>query len=97
MHGLNMGLHHLLLLFGAFCRPFGAAHAHCEICGAGLNMEGCHERQIRAVFGRMKVRKPILDKVQTCLPRATRGFIKNASHRMPRTHSDSFDTIRIVA
>ena len=36
----------------------GAAHAHCESCRAELIMKGCHERQIRTVFGRVKVRSP---------------------------------------
>jgi len=42
----------------AQCEGIGAAHAHCEICGAGLSLKGWHERQIRTVFGRVKVRSP---------------------------------------
>ena len=45
-------------LVRAQCEGIGAAHAHCEICGAGLTMKGWHERQIRTVFGRVKVRSP---------------------------------------
>ena len=42
----------------AQCEGIGAAHAHCEICGASLQMKGWHERQIRTVFGRVTVRSP---------------------------------------
>ena len=45
-------------LVRAQCEGIGEAHAHCEICRAGLTMKGWHERQIRTVFGRVEVRSP---------------------------------------
>ena len=45
-------------LVRAQCEGIGAAHAHCESCRAELTMKGWHERQIRTVFGRVKVRSP---------------------------------------
>ena len=43
-------------LVRAQCEGIGAAHSHCEVCGAELTMKGWHDRQIRTVFGRVKVR-----------------------------------------
>src|SRR5687768_8345329 len=45
-------------LVRAQCEGIGAAHAHCESCRAELTMKGWHERPIRTVFGRVKVRSP---------------------------------------
>ena len=53
-------------LVHAQCEGIGAAHAHCKICGAELTMKGWHERQIRTVFGRVKVRSP---RVRCCSSR----------------------------
>ncbi len=45
-------------LVRAQCEGIGAAHSHCQVCGAELTMKGWHERQIGTVFGRVKVRSP---------------------------------------
>lgn len=45
-------------LVRAQCAGIAEAHSHCEICDAKLSIKGWHERQIRTVFGRVKVRSP---------------------------------------
>src|SRR5215510_13468150 len=37
---------------------FLAAHAHCETCGAALNVKGTHTRTFRTLFGTFKVPSP---------------------------------------
>jgi hypothetical protein len=45
-------------LVRAQCAAIAAAHSSCETCDAKLSVKGCHERQLRTVFGRVKVRSP---------------------------------------
>lgn len=43
-------------LVGAQCEGIAEAHLCCGRCGSKLSLKGWHERQLRTVFGRVKVR-----------------------------------------
>ena len=40
------------------CQGIASAHAHCERCDARLGLKGWHQRQIKTVFGLVKVQSP---------------------------------------
>ena len=66
-------------LVRAQCAGSAAAHSHCEICNAKLGVKGWHERRVRTVFGRVKVRSP---RVRCCVRgQACRSVVQPVDRR----------------
>ncbi|UUZ76922.1 ISKra4 family transposase [Polaromonas sp. P1(28)-13] len=83
--------HHLV---NGQCQGIASAHAHCEHCGARLGVKGWHQRQIRTVFGLVKVQSPRVRHCR-CSGKATGASFSPLTQVVPTSMTPELEYLQV--